>query len=177
MLWAQEVAPEFDARRSALARRYHYLIYNHSIRPALFYDYATWVVLPLDVPAMREASLAWLGEHDFSSFRAANCQSRSPVRCIHSIEITRWGHWIMLSVCANGFLYHMVRNMVGSLLSIGSGKMPVSFASHLLRLRDRKAGGVTVPANGLYLTAVTYPENFGLPRAAPFFGWVPFHVN
>jgi tRNA pseudouridine38-40 synthase len=162
VLWAKEVAPDFDARRSALSRSYHYFIYNTPIRPALLRSQVTWCYRPLDAERMHEAAQVWLGEHDFSSFRAASCQSRSPIRRVTRVGIERWGPLLRFSVTANAFLHHMVRNMAGVLMEIGAGRADTDWTKEVLAARARISAGMTAPPNGLYLVSVAYPDRFGL---------------
>jgi tRNA pseudouridine38-40 synthase len=164
VLWGLEVSSTFNARRSAIGRRYRYVIYNHSIRPSLLRRQVTWYYKKLNVQIMVAASRSWLGEHDFSAFRAASCQSHSSIRSLYSIDITRIGDYVILDVHANAFLQHMVRNLVGVLMMIGSGKMHFEWAKEVLEGRDRKRGGITAPPEGLYLVGVEYPSHFGLPE-------------
>lgn len=164
--WAKPTLPTFNARRSAIRRRYRYIIYNHPIRPSLMRDYVAWDYRALDDKKMAEAAKSWVGEHDFSSFRASGCQSHSPIRILYSLQVVRRGDHIILEFIANAFLHHMVRNMVGVLLEIGIGERPVSWAKTVLDVRDRRLAGVTALAAGLYLVEVQYPELFGLPRGA-----------
>lgn len=170
--WAQPVSDEFHARFSATGRRYSYWIYNRSARSALLDGRAVWWHRPLDVDAMHLAAQALLGQHDFSSYRALQCQAKSPVRTIRSIQVTRHNDLICLRVAADAFLHHMIRNIAGVLIAIGEGDQPVEWANQVLSLRDRTQGGVTAPPEGLYLESVEYPERFGLPGPAP----VPFGV-
>ncbi len=162
--WASEVADDFHARFSALVRRYRYLIFNQPHRSALWRQRAAWYYRPLDTERMHAAGQALVGEHDFSSFRAAECQARHPVREIFELTVRRQGAGVVLDVAANAFLHHMVRNIAGVLLAIGAGDRPVEWARELLTQRDRTQGGVTAPAEGLYLLAVRYPKRFGLPE-------------
>ncbi len=164
VLWAKEVSNDFDARRSAVSRCYRYVIYNEKIRPSLFRNYVSWYYKKLDVDKMQEAANYWIGEFDFSSFRAANCQSRSAFRRVESIKITRQQSQVILEFKANAFLHHMVRNMVGVLLEIGSCERPIEWAKAVLERRDRKMAGITAAASGLYLIDVQYPSSFDLPR-------------
>ena len=171
--WAREVPDDFHARFSALARRYRYLILNQPHRSALWRGRATWCYRPLDAERMHEAGQALVGEHDFSSFRAAECQARHPIRDIRELTVRRQGDGLVLEVEANAFLHHMVRNIAGVLMAIGAGDRPVEWAREVLERRDRTQAGVTAPAEGLYLLAVRYPERFGLPTAietVPEFG-------
>lgn len=161
--WARETSEDFHARFSALARRYRYVILNRPQRSALWRQRATWHYRRLDAELMQRAGQALIGEHDFSSFRAAECQARHPIRDIHEITVHRHGDSVVLDVVANAFLHHMVRNIAGVLMTIGDGDRPVEWAQEVLERRDRTQAGVTAPAEGLYLLAVRYPERFGLP--------------
>lgn len=164
--WAREVSEDFHARFSALARRYRYLILNQPHRSALWRGRATWCHRPLDAECMREAGQALVGEHDFSSFRAAECQARHPIRVIRELTVRRQGDGVVLEVEANAFLHHMVRNIAGVLMAVGVGDRPVEWPREVLERRDRTQAGVTAPAEGLYLLAVRYPDRFGLPAPA-----------
>lgn len=167
LLWAHEVADDFHARFSALARRYRYLIYNQHCRSALWWQRATWCYQPLDAERMHAAGQWLVGEHDFSSFRAAECQARHPIRAIRELTVQRRGDGVVLEVEANAFLHHMVRNIAGVLMAIGAGDRPTEWAREVLERRDRTQGGVTAAAAGLYLVRVRYPERFGLPDTTP----------
>lgn len=164
VLWSLEIAGDFHARYSALARTYRYQLLNRSVRPALGSARIGWFHAPLDVGAMQEASRALVGEHDFSAFRAAECQARTPVRRIHALDVTRTGERIDFVVRANAFLHHMVRNVVGSLVYVGCGRQPVSWIGALLASRDRTRGAPTFGAEGLYLEKVDYDAAWGLPQ-------------
>lgn len=169
--WAKPVSDEFHARFSAYSRRYNYFIYNHPIRPAHFYDEVTWCHYQLNERDMHEAAQSLLGEHDFSSFRAVGCQSKSPFRNIQAISVRRFANMLVLDIQGNAFLHHMVRNIAGVLMSIGSGSKPVAWCKEVLELRDRRQADVTAPPFGLFLTDVLYPESFNLPLSdgAPVF--------
>ncbi len=160
--WARPVPPEFHARYSATARHYRYRILTRATRSALERDRALWVHRPLDLVRMQEAAAGLTGEHDFTSFRALACQAKSPVRRVHYLDLTPADGGIDLRVGANGFLHHMVRNIVGVLLAIGRGEAPVTWTAELLALRDRTRGGVTAPPQGLYFVRAEYPAEFGL---------------
>ena len=163
VLWAQPVPGDFHARFSALSRTYVYRILNRPMRPALDRLRVCWRRRPLDAERMHEAAQLLLGEHDFSSFRASECQSRTPVRNLSDIEVARTGETVEILVRANAFLQHMVRNIAGSLLAVGCGDRPVEWIAEVLAARDRTLAGVTAPAAGLYFAAVEYPPGFGLP--------------
>lgn len=171
VLWAREVPEAFHARYSALARTYRYLILNRTVRPALDHNRVCWIHAPLDHERMQAGAMHLVGEHDFSSFRAAECQSRTPMRRIYEIEVTRHGEYLEIRVMANAFLHHMVRNIAGVLMTVGCGDKPISWVSEVLAARDRTRGGVTAPGAGLYLVGVDYPEEFDLPAvdAGPLF--------
>jgi len=170
-LWAKAVPDDFDARRKALARRYRYVIHNQPIRSAL--GHALWSshYRPLCAWRMHQAAQLWLGEHDFSSFRASECQSHSPVRTLHEITVSRVEGWVFVELQANAFLHHMVRNMVGVLLCIGEKKQELNWAATVLQARCRKQAAVTAPADGLYLVAVYYPPHYDVPssKSVPWF--------
>ncbi len=172
-LWAREVSDEFHARYSALARSYRYVILNRMSRPSLLHQRVCWVREPLDADRMDEAAQALVGEHDFTSFRAAECQSRSPIRQLRSIRVTRLNEYVVIDVTANAFLHHMVRNIAGALLAVGTRKHEISWVADLLEIRERSLGGVTAPAGGLYLFGVTYPNEFQLPSGVHCSVWPP----
>lgn len=162
--WITPVDPRFHARFSATARSYRYVIYSHPVRPALHRSRVSWTYRALEVQPMREAARDLLGEHDFSSFRAVACQARHPVRRVDELTVTRVGDYLYLDVTANAFLHHMVRNIAGVLMRIGAGDRPPEWARRVLEARDRTAGGVTAPGEGLYLVNVGYPAEFGIPE-------------
>ncbi|MBK8507475.1 MAG: tRNA pseudouridine(38-40) synthase TruA [Candidatus Competibacter sp.] len=161
--WACAVPEDFHARFSAQARRYRYLIFNQAHRSALWRGRAAWCHRPLDAGRMWAAGQSLIGEHDFSSFRAAECQARHPRRDLRELTVRRQGDGVVLEVEANAFLHHMVRNIAGVLMAIGAGERPVEWAREVLEQRDRTQAGVTAPAEGLYLLAVRYSPRFGLP--------------
>ncbi|MBP6514812.1 MAG: tRNA pseudouridine(38-40) synthase TruA [Steroidobacteraceae bacterium] len=167
LLWAVPVAPDFHARYSARARSYRYVILNREVRPAIERKRVCWIHDPLDAPLMHEAAQALVGRHDFSSFRASECQSPTPVRVVESLTVRREGDRVIIEVTANAFLHHMVRNIAGTLITVGRGERPAGWVAEALAARDRKAAGITAPAGGLYLTAVRYPEACGLPAVVP----------
>jgi len=164
ILWAQPVPYDFHARFSACGRRYRYVILNRRGRPGLWAGRVSFEYRPLDVDLMREAASALLGCHDFTSFRASQCQAKSPVRTLRLFDIQRTGPWVVMVVAADAFLHHMVRNIAGVLMTIGAHERPVSWVQHVLLARDRGAAGLTAPPQGLYLEAVDYPEHFHIPQ-------------
>lgn len=161
--WACEVPPSFHARFSATSRRYRYLISNRPARPGLWHGRVTWECRPLDVARMAAAARYLVGEHDFSAFRAKGCQARHPVRTVTTCRIDAADGLIVLTVEANAFLQHMVRNFAGVLLQIGMGQQPPAWAREVLECRAREQGGVTAPPDGLYLVGITYPADYVLP--------------
>jgi tRNA pseudouridine38-40 synthase len=164
VLWAQPVAPQFHARFSATGRGYTYLLLNRASRPGLEAGRVGWFHRTLDVERMREASRLLLGVHDFSAFRAAECQAESPSRELRRLDIERRGELIVMRFAANAFLQRMVRNIVGSLVYVGKGRFPPPWMGELLAGRDRSAAAPTFAPDGLYLTAVEYDSAWGLPR-------------
>ena len=168
-LWIRAVDERFHARFSAFARSYRYLVLNRWIRPALEARRMGWCRTPLDAAKMHAASQELLGEHDFSSFRAGACQARHAVREIHSISVTRAGDVVALDVTANGFLYHMVRNIAGTLLRVGTGEAEVGWPGEVLKLRDRCRAAPTAAPEGLYFVGARYPSEYDLPEAPPAF--------
>lgn len=164
--WAVEVNEDFHARFSATARRYRYIIFNSKLRSAILPKGVTHYHFPLDEHKMHQAGQFLLGENDFSSFRAAKCQSHTPWRNIHHLNVSRQGHYVIVDIQANAFVHHMVRNIVGTLLEIGQGKQPVEWAKWVLEQRDREKAAPTAKAEGLYLVEVHYPEHFGIPKTA-----------
>lgn len=161
--WAVRVPQDFHARFSALARSYRYLIANTPVRPALFYGKVSWQRHALDHQLMHEAAQSLLGERDFSAFRAASCQSSTPMRNVQSLRVTRLGDLVVVDIKANAFLHHMVRNIVGSLMAVGVGRQPTAWIEQLMAGRDRTLAADTAPPDGLYLAAVEYPERYQLP--------------
>lgn len=172
VLWAKEVSEEFHARFSALARGYRYVLYNHAVRPALLHGRVGWFHLPLDVESMRAGMVHLVGEHDFSTFRAAECQARSPVKSLSQADITRHGDCLVFEFRANGFLHHMVRNMVGALVCVGKGKHAPDWIAALMEGRNRTLAAPTFSPAGLYLSGIEYESRWQLPRngriIAPF---------
>ena len=163
VLWSHEVADEFHARYSALARTYRYELLNRPVRPALAARYVGWFHLPLDLDRMRAAAAILVGEHDFSAFRSAECQAKSPIRTIHSLEVNQNSDKIEFVVRANAFLHHMVRNIVGTLVYVGKGKHPPHWVEEVLHSKDRAMAAPTFGPEGLYLEKIEYQAKWGLP--------------
>jgi len=162
--WAREVPEEFHARYGGRARTYRYVLINRAVRPSLAARYAGWFHLPLDVAAMRAAARLLLGEHDFSAFRSADCQAKTPVRTLHEFAIETRGERIDFVLRANAFLHHMVRNIIGTLVYVGKGKHLPAWAGEVLEARDRARAAPTFAAQGLYLERVEYAARWDLPR-------------
>lgn len=162
--WAKVMPAHFHARFSAMARRYRYVIYNDPIRPAHMAEEVTWNHRPLEIARMREAARVLVGTHDFSAFRASQCQAKSPVKTVHHLEIIEHGRFIVLDIRANAFLHHMVRNIAGVLMSVAAGERPVEWVREVLERGERRSGGVTAHPYGLYLIEVEYPAEFELPQ-------------
>lgn len=158
--WAQEVDDEFHARFSALSRRYRYIILNSSTRSATLAGRTTWFHHALDAEKMHLGAQHLLGELDFSSFRSAQCEANTPMRNVHEITVTRHDRIITIEIQANAFLHHMVRNIVGVLLKIGSGEKQADWAHEVLIAKDRRVAAETAPASGLSLIKVNYPEKY-----------------
>jgi tRNA pseudouridine38-40 synthase len=171
--WATRVDGEFHARYSALARTYRYVLLNRPVRPALAARHAGWYHAPLDVAAMRAAAQHLVGEHDFTAFRSAECQAKSPVRTLHALEVQARGERIDFVARANAFLHHMVRNIVGTLIYVGNGRHAPSWAGEVLAARDRARAAPTFAAEGLYLERVEYAAQWGLPARASGMPSVP----
>lgn len=162
VLWAKPVADDFHARYGARSRTYRYVILNRATRPALLDNLVTWEYAPLNLEKMQHAARHLQGTHDYSSYRTVHCQAKSPVRTIETINFSKNDEFVFMDVCANAFLHHMVRNIMGVLLAIGRGEQEEDWSLKVLRARDRTLGGMTAPAAGLYLVKVQYDEIYGL---------------
>jgi len=163
VLWCVSVGPDFHARLAASARHYTYLLLNRPERPGLARGRVGWHHAPLDAQAMHEAAQALLGTHDFSSFRAAECQARSPVKTLSRLRVSRAGALVRFDVSADAFLQHMIRNVVGALVDVGAGRQPPAWIAELLRAADRTRGAPTFASDGLYFTGADYDARFALP--------------
>lgn len=163
VLWAQPVEDEFHARFSARGRCYRYFLLNRPQGPGLWRGRAGWHHLPLDLAAMRQAAAVLPGEHDFSAFRAAECQAKSPVKTMTRAEVSRQGEFFVFDFAASAFLHHMVRNLVGSLVHVGKGAAPPAWLGDVLRQRERKLAAPTFSPDGLYFRGPIYEPRWGLP--------------
>lgn len=163
ILWAKEISEKFHARYSAITRSYRYIIYNHNFRTPIFHNRVNHVYKKLDVNKMNFEAQFLLGEHDFTSFRGSNCQSSSPWKKIINLDVQRVDNWVIIDITANSFLYHMVRNIVGSLIEIGTLQKKDFWIKKLLKEKNRCHAGTMAPAKGLYLVYVEYPSHFNLP--------------
>lgn len=164
VLWSRPVDAEFHARYSATSRRYRYRLLNRPVRPAMAAQHLGWFHLPLDIGRMREAAALLVGEHDFSAFRSAECQAKTPVRTLHALEIEQHGERIDFVLSANAFLHHMVRNIVGTLVTVGKGKRPPQWVGQVLLSKDRGRAAATFGPEGLVLERVDYDAKWGLPQ-------------
>ena len=170
--WAAPVSDDFHARYSAVRRRYRYFLLNRPIRPGGLAGRVGWDFHPLDEGAMAEGARHFLGQHDFSSFRAAECQAKNPVKTMARSEVRRLGDYLIFDFEADAFLHHMVRNLVGALVYVGKGALPPDAMAELIEQRDRRRAPPTFMAAGLYLVEVGYPESFALLRpSSAVFPW------
>ncbi len=161
--WACEVAPTFHARFSAKSRSYRYLLLNRPTRPGLAAGKVGWFHVPLDIERMQQAANYLIGEHDFSAFRAAACQAKTPIRTLTELRIQQQNDCFILDLRANAFLHHMVRNIVGALVYVGKGKYAPEWVAEVLSGRDRKFAAPTFAPDGLYLSRVEYETHWGIP--------------
>jgi tRNA pseudouridine38-40 synthase len=164
VLWAVQVPQDFHARFSAFERSYQYVLINSPIAPALMHGKVGWFHAPLDVGLMQRGSRHLLGEHDFSAFRAAECQAKSPIKHMHEANVRAQGSAVIFEFRANAFLHHQVRNMIGALVYIGKGNYPPEFMAELLESRDRTQAPPTFSPSGLYLTGIGYETKWSLPE-------------
>jgi len=171
--WAQAVPPEFHCRASALTRRYAYVLLESPVRPSVDHGRVGWVFQPLDFEAMRKAVTYLLGEHDFSSFRASACQALSPVKTIERIDISKRGAYWRFEFEANAFLHHMIRNLMGCLITVGQHKQPPDWLKEVLLACDRNAAAPTFSPHGLYFLGPRYAAHWGLPDRTPLYDGLP----
>ncbi len=170
--WCTPVADTFHARKHAHGRRYRYWVLESAVRPALESGLAGWVCRTLDGDAMSRAAARLLGEHDFSSFRSAECQAASPVKTLRGIDIARRGAYWRFEFDADAFLHHMVRNVMGCLLAVGSGRRSPQWVSEVLAARDRRAAAPTFAAAGLYFVGPYYDARWAIPSHVPASDWL-----
>ncbi|MES2243077.1 MAG: tRNA pseudouridine(38-40) synthase TruA [Pseudomonadota bacterium] len=171
--WAREVPAEFHCRGSAISRRYAYVLLESPVRPSVEAGRVGWVYRPMDAAAIRAAITYLLGEHDFSSFRAAQCQAKSPVKTISRIEISqRAGYW-RFEFEANAFLHHMIRNIMGCLVAVGQGQHPPDWLAEVLAARRRDVASPTFSPDGLYFLGPRYEAHYGLPERTAAYDWLP----
>lgn len=168
IIWAKPVTGNFHARTSAIARSYRYGILNRKVHSALNRHRLCWYRYLLDENVMQQAASYLIGEHNFTSFRSAGCQSKSPFRRLYSVQVKRQGEQIWIDIIGNAFLHHMVRNIVGTLLVVGNNQQQPEWIKKVLIAQDRKVAGVTAPAAGLYFAGILYPDQFGLPKRDEF---------
>ncbi|MBI4988068.1 MAG: tRNA pseudouridine(38-40) synthase TruA [Rhodocyclales bacterium] len=171
--WSRVVPDDFHARFSARSRSYRYVLYNHAVRPALLHGKVGWFHLQLDIEAMRAGAALLAGEQDFSAFRAAECQAKSPVKTLHQADVRREGDYVIFDFRATAFLHHMVRNMVGALVYVGKAAQPPQWIAELIACRDRSHAAPTFSPNGLYLSGVEYEARWQLPTNGRIIA--PFH--
>ncbi|MFT5116219.1 MAG: tRNA pseudouridine38-40 synthase [Parasphingorhabdus sp.] len=161
--WVKSVDSSFHARFSARRRSYRYIVCKQRMRPGILRNLVTWDHRCLNIDAMRQAATHLIGKHNFNAYRAASCQSKTPVKEIYNLSIGNVDKWCWIDVEANGFLHHMVRNIVGVLMTIGAGDRSPDWSLEILRSEDRRRGGVTALPNGLYLTKIQYDDQYELP--------------
>ena len=171
--WAQVVPSEFHCRASAQSRRYAYILYESPVRPSLDAGRVGWVYRPIDGDAMRQAAAYLVGEHDFSSFRAAACQALSPVKTLQRIEISQRGAYWRFEFEANAFLHHMIRNIMGGLITVGQPKHPPEWIQEILQARDRTVAAPTFSPNVLYFLGPRYAPHWEIPERTPAFDGLP----
>jgi tRNA pseudouridine38-40 synthase len=171
--WAKPVADAFHSRASAIARRYAYLVLESPVRPSIDAGRVGWVFRPLDAGAMQQAAAMLIGQHDFSSFRAAACQARTPVKTMNRVAIARHGSYWRFEFEADAFLHHMIRNIMGCLVVIGQGQQPPQWMSQVLAARDRDAAAPTFAPDGLYFLGPVYSPEWNLPSRTAAYDWLP----
>jgi tRNA pseudouridine38-40 synthase len=171
--WAKPVPQAFHSRASALSRRYAYVVLESPVRPSVDAGRVGWIFRALDGKVMREAAALLVGQHDFSSFRAAGCQARTPVKTITRIEISRRGAYWRFDFEADAFLHHMIRNIMGCLLVIGQGQQPAQWMGQVLAACDRDAAAPTFSPDGLYFLGPVYGAEWNLPQRTAAYDWLP----
>jgi len=170
--WCVPVAPDFHARNSARGRRYRYVLLESPVRPSLEHGRCGWVFRPLDGQAMREAAAVLIGEHDFSAFRSSECQSPTPIKTLRTLDISRRGAYWRFDLDGSAFLHHMVRNIMGCLVAVGTGARPAGWMAEVLASRSREAAAPTFAPDGLYFAGPYYDPRHGIPDHTPAMDWV-----
>lgn len=168
--WAQRVGKDFHARFSAAKRRYRYVLYSSMVRPALYHGKVGWIHDSLDETIIRQAIPLFIGEHDFSAFRSSQCQAKTPVKLMYDIRLTRKDNFWIFDFESSGFLHHMIRNIMGSLIAVGKKQYPVEWITQLLAEKNRANAAPTFSAKGLYFIGAEYPEPWQFPQPA----YLPF---
>ena len=171
--WCRRVGPDFHARNSARSRRYRYVLLESAVRPALEFGQVGWVFRPLAQAPMVDSAAVLLGEHDFSSFRSVQCQAASPVKTLYAIDIRRRGAYWCFDFHGSAFPHHMVRNIMGCLVAVGTGRQPAGWMERVLAARDRDAAAPTFAADGLYFLGPQYDARHDIPVTNPAFDWIP----
>ncbi|MEO6363128.1 MAG: tRNA pseudouridine(38-40) synthase TruA [Caldimonas sp.] len=171
--WCRFVPDTFHARANAIGRRYAYLLLDSPVRPAIEAGLAGWTLRPLDGDAMRLAAASLLGTHDFSAFRSAECQALSPTKTLKRIAIERRGAYWRFDFDADAWLHHMIRNLMGCLVAVGSGARPASWLAEVLGARDRSLAAATYAPDGLYFSGPYYDRSHAIPERTPAMDWLP----
>jgi len=171
--WCRSVPDEFHARASARGRRYAYLLLESPVRPAIESGSAGWVFRPMDAEAMRAAAGVLIGEHDFSAFRSSACQALSPVKRLKDIRIERRGAYWRFDFDGIAFLHHMVRNIMGCLVAVGTGARPANWMSEVLASKSRAAAAPTFSPDGLYFLGPYYDARHEIPEHTAAMDWLP----
>jgi len=171
--WAREVPADFHCRANALSRRYAYVLFQSPVRPSVDHGRVGWVMAPLDLDQMRAGAQHLMGEHDFSSFRASQCQALSPIKQMRSITITQRGPYFRFEFEANAFLHHMIRNIMGCLIAVGDGKHSADWVNEVLHARERRRAAPTFSPDGLYFLGPRYDPQWGMPERVPAYDGLP----
>ncbi|MFC3685016.1 tRNA pseudouridine(38-40) synthase TruA [Hydrogenophaga luteola] len=171
--WARTVPPGFHARASAIGRRYAYVLLESPVRPSVDHGQVGWVFRPLDLATMQAAAHHLVGEHDFTSFRASSCQAHSPVKDMRRITIDRRGAYWRFEFEASAFLHHMIRNIMGCLIAVGTGNRPPLWMAEVLAAKSRDVAAPTFAPDGLYFLGPVYDSSWNIPDRTPAFDWLP----
>lgn len=171
--WAHGVPDAFHSRANALTRRYAYVLYMSPVRPSVHAGRVGWVMVPMDIERMRSAACMLIGQHDFSSFRAAQCQALSPIKDMRNITIAQRGAFLRFEFEATAFLHHMIRNIMGCLVAVGHGKYPPAWMNDVLQARERRHAAPTFAPDGLYFLGPRYDPNWGLPERTAAYDGLP----